>query len=365
MIAFGRFGATTANVCLKPGAREGGQAACPANKFAFSFVVTFLIFCCSTVGLVAPNKSVAQTQAMQSIEKLTVLANGGDIAAQEQLAERYETGNDVLRDDRAAIAWWQKAASAGSARAQWMLGQEYTAGVHIGRNYQVAVDWYTRSADQGYEPAQINLIGMLQGGYPGVPADLTLAAQWALRAAEQGSANAAHTLGEMYAGGTGVQRNLSKSVFWWRKAAEAGNHWAQARLGSSYFLGQGVDRDFSQAAVWYQRAVEGGRFEVIEPLADLYRAGQGVPFDSAKAASLYQQAAMYGSDSARLKLGELHERGEGVPRNPLQAYAWYETLVEPRPRPTAQMQQLETLIEDELLAETKLQMHARSRAIID
>ncbi|MFN8922219.1 MAG: tetratricopeptide repeat protein, partial [Sphingobacteriia bacterium] len=49
--------------------------------------------------------------------------------------------------------------------------------------------------------------------------------------AEQGDADAQHTLGRMYATGEGVLQDYKQAVYWSQKAAEQGNTKAQYNLG--------------------------------------------------------------------------------------------------------------------------------------
>lgn len=58
------------------------------------------------------------------------------------------------------------------------------------------------------------------------------AAEWFLKAAEQGLARAQYNLGVMYANGTGVAQSYEKAVEWYQKAAEQGFEDAMVALNS-------------------------------------------------------------------------------------------------------------------------------------
>jgi len=64
----------------------------------------------------------------------------------------------------------------------------------------------------------------------------------ALKAANQGDANAQVRLGKMYLEGRGVAGNDVKAVEWFRKAAEQGNVAAQFYMGLMYANARGVGR---------------------------------------------------------------------------------------------------------------------------
>lgn len=77
--------------------------------------------------------------------------------------------------------------------------------------------------------AQFNLGALYEHGR-GVEKDLTEAAKWYRKAAEQGNALAQYYLGTFYANGTGVEKNLPEATAWYRKAAAQGVPQAQTAL---------------------------------------------------------------------------------------------------------------------------------------
>jgi len=58
----------------------------------------------------------------------------------------------------------------------------------------------------------------------------------------------------MYYEGKGVALDLTKAAKWYRKSAEQGNADAQFWLGTMYSEGKGVALDLTEAAKWYERA---------------------------------------------------------------------------------------------------------------
>jgi TPR repeat protein len=55
----------------------------------------------------------------------------------------------VLKDDKQAVYWCQKAADQGYAEAQYNLGVSYTFGKGVLKDDKQAVYWYQKAADQG------------------------------------------------------------------------------------------------------------------------------------------------------------------------------------------------------------------------
>ena len=97
----------------------------------------------------------------------------------------------------------------------------------------------------------------MRGG-KGVTKDLTKAAEWYRKAAEQGLGSAQDQIGRCYEGGYGVTKDLTKAAEWYRKAAEQGLGLAQYHLGRCYEGGHGVTKDLTKAAEWYQKAADKG-----------------------------------------------------------------------------------------------------------
>lgn len=91
----------------------------------------------------------------------------------------------------------------------------------------------------------------------GVRQDYTEAVRWFRKAAEQGHANAQHSLGFLYARVPSAP-DYAQAAHWYRKAAEQGFAEAQCDLGWCYEFGQGVPQDYAQAVHWYRKAAEQG-----------------------------------------------------------------------------------------------------------
>jgi TPR repeat protein len=76
--------------------------------------------------------------------------------------------------------------------------------------------------------------------------------------AEQGNAEAQHHIGKMYEEGLGTSKDLSEAAKWFHKAANQRYPDAQYSLGLMYIRGMGVSEDFAQAHMWWSLAAEGG-----------------------------------------------------------------------------------------------------------
>lgn len=73
------------------------------------------------------------------------------------------------------------------------------------------------------------------GGVPGGHADKAKAAEWYLKAAQKGHADAQNNLGLLYKKGEGVPRDLKKALEWFYKSAKQGNKYGQYNVGNTLY----------------------------------------------------------------------------------------------------------------------------------
>jgi uncharacterized protein len=112
-------------------------------------------------------------------------------------------------------------ADKGDAEAQTALAERYQKGEGVPKNDAEAAKWYRKAAEQGNPDAQVNL-GLMQANGQGGPRDYGEAVEWYRKAAEQGNEKAQHGLGIMYHNGFGVERNDAEAMEWFGKAAKQG-----------------------------------------------------------------------------------------------------------------------------------------------
>jgi TPR repeat protein len=62
----------------------------------------------------------------------------------------------------------------------------------------------------------------------------------------------------MYYAGSGVPRDYAEAVGRWRKAAEQGTAYAQNSLGNMYYKGWGVSQNYVTAHMWFNLAAASG-----------------------------------------------------------------------------------------------------------
>jgi len=110
----------------------------------------------------------------------------------------YEAGNIPL-----AFKEFSASAKDGHADSQFNLGLMYEYGIGVGKDEREALAWYQKSAEQGNSNAQFNLAVLYENGR-GSDVNFERARQWYRKAAEQGDGLAVGNLGMLYLRGQGV-----------------------------------------------------------------------------------------------------------------------------------------------------------------
>ncbi len=147
-----------------------------------------------------------------------ILAKGGFFTSGEKA---YEQGDFATAS--------MKLKSSKSAKAQYYMGTMYLNGQGLQRDKAAAANWYLKAAEQGYSEAQFSLGVMLATG-DGIPQDKPAAAEWYRKAANQGSDKAQFNLGIMLGTGDGVRQDKGEALTWIKKSADMGNERAQQAL---------------------------------------------------------------------------------------------------------------------------------------
>lgn len=122
----------------------------------------------------------------QNIAQLKAQAEGGNAAAQLQLARAYDSGAGVPQDEQLAAKWYRTAAEQGNSEAQDSLGTKYLIGQGLEQNKEAAVSWFRKSARQGNASAMFHLGAAYYNG-DGVHIDDSLSYAWFTLAKEAGS----------------------------------------------------------------------------------------------------------------------------------------------------------------------------------
>lgn len=134
---------------------------------------------------------------------LTVKVNG-----QTKANANFDAGVVALNSNNMTLAHkkFLLAAKEGHADSQFNIALMNEKGIGTVKNEKEAVAWYNKSAEQGNMGAQFNL-GVLYENGKGAPVDFAKANKWYRKAALQGDGLAIGNLGMLYLRGQGVQVN--------------------------------------------------------------------------------------------------------------------------------------------------------------
>jgi len=242
------------------------------------------------------------------------------VARQEDVPAQLDGG--VVRDPKATVERFTRAAERGDAAAQYRVGFYYER-EGATRDLKVAAEWYAKAAAQEHAPAQYAL-GQCHLLGKGVERDLIKATGWYAKAAAHGHAPAQYELGLCYARGEGIEGDPRKAIEWITRAAERGDAAAQYQLGLFYEDGQFyLAKDPIKAAEWFRKAVEQGHAAARYSLSKHHLLGKGVEKDPAKATDLLIMAAEQGYAYAQYDLAiTYYSHDELLARDPKKGIEW-------------------------------------------
>ena len=151
-------------------------------------------------------------------EGLEELAESGDEAAMNDLANAYLNGDGVEQDFEKSLYWWKKLAECDDPTGQYNVGLYYAKGCGVERDFEKATEWMRKSSENGDKDAE-KLI------------DLFAKAGENLRKAETGDADAQAEVANlmMYLGrsvtvpGIDSEDEFRDAVKWAQKAADQDN----------------------------------------------------------------------------------------------------------------------------------------------
>lgn len=162
-------------------------------------------------------------------DKTRQAAAAGDADAQFSLGEAHEEGNEGLsRSVTEAAVWYRRAAEQGHLEAQLALAQLYDQGQGVEKDDRQALHWFVQAARQGEPQAQFYAAYKYFHGEGTAPNEAE-AATWLKRGAEQGEINSQYVLGRMYELGRGLSQDHQQAFVWYSLALSgSGDHVAKA-----------------------------------------------------------------------------------------------------------------------------------------
>lgn len=182
------------------------------------------------------------------LKEVKTRAEAGDATAQLELGHRYYYDKH-LKDDKQALAWFQKAAAQNLPWAEYETAVMIENGEGTTPDPVTALQWYQKAAAVGVILADFDIGVSLLMGETG-PADPAAAAPYLKLAAEAGEPRAEYLLGTMYRDGKGVTQDPAEAVRWFRESVKRRFQPAAETLEVMYREGTGVEKDAVTSHAW-------------------------------------------------------------------------------------------------------------------
>ncbi len=215
------------------------------------------------------------------LEKLTRLANSGDLNSQMTLGYMYLYGDD-------------------KAQVKIDFGQ--------------ALKYYEMAANQNDNVA-INNLGSLYYSGIGTKRDIIKATQMFSKAAELGNAESMVNLAFIYLSEQGDFYRPQDAIELLKKASSIKNPTADFMLGYAYYKGFYVEKNYLQAFELIKRSANAGYDEAMFVLSSLYMNGEGTPQNYGNGVKVLNLAVSQGNVPAMMQLGYILANGEKYPKN--------------------------------------------------
>ncbi len=214
----------------------------------------------------------------------------------------------------------EKAAALDIVSAQMLLGEMLRQ-----TDSDESLKWFIAAGNRGQTEAMVNVGQLLASGRGGHAPDLSEAAIWFGKAAEQGDSAGMYALAECHLFGKGVRRDPKRAVELLTAASTLNNPRAMNLLGDIYRKGIPglVEPNFVESVRLFSRAQELGFLDSQGNLGVLYIYGQGVTKDERKAFALFKDGAEKGNALCMFFYAMCFEGGVGVPRDREAARHWY------------------------------------------
>lgn len=251
-----------------------------------------------------------------SLEYYAKAAGLGNSAAMVVIGSRYLNGDEKFRDEAKGREWLKKAIEAKDYSAYLALG-DYEENVK--KNLKEALLQYERGKDSGQVDCMLRSADFYIEG-KGVPKDVDRGTSILEKAAELGSSVASYRLATNIMSASkpdilAAYRHLLAS-------ANGNLPQGQSQLGLLYLSGKMGGIDPSAGVTWLTRAAQNGFAPAQYDLAVLYERGAGGQARNIEnAGQLYTLAANQGHGPSTLALARLLNEGLGVKADPAKAWA--------------------------------------------
>jgi TPR repeat protein/serine/threonine protein kinase len=222
-----------------------------------------------------------------------------------------------------------KRAEAGDAEAQGLAALSYQVGFKFPEDLSLANQWAKKAADAGDPIGEFTLAMLYSSGQgtarnSGAAADLAQKAMPQLAQAEgRRPAAADYCLAVAYRDGLGTPQDLQQALALFEQEAARGSALGQYGAGIMYAQGMGTSPIPAKASEYFQKAANQGLTEAMVSMALAYQNGQGVPKDEQKAGEFWRQAAERGNVPAQVTVAQTYTQAGGAAKDLSKAVELY------------------------------------------
>ena len=254
--------------------------------------------------------------AKAAIAYYTKAAEMGNSGAMAALGSRLLSGDAKIRDEKNGRLWLKKAVEAKEYSAYLALGDFEE---NVNKNLKAALAEYERGKDAGQVDCTLRAADFYLEG-KGVEKDIIRGNSLLAKAAESGSAIANFRFAAQEL--SREKPDLLAGYGHLLAAANGNLAEAQNELGLLYLSGKLAAADASAGVAWLTRAAQIGFAPAQNNLGALYERGAaGLSQNLENACQLYTVAANQGNGPATLALARLVNEGTGTKANPVKAWA--------------------------------------------
>lgn len=196
-------------------------------------------------------KPISELAPQEAFAMINDKAEKGDAAAMLSLGRFYEYGHGTSRNFSRALEWYGKAADAGLPEGLYNLGVCYEVGMGTTSNEAKAAEFFKKAADKKLPLAMHKMAALYFSGN-GVPKDEVQAVQYLIKAGEAGLPQAANDIGLVYMNGLyGQVKDHSVALDWFIYGADQGSLDAMANIAAYFDEDTPVKANLGKAMKWY------------------------------------------------------------------------------------------------------------------
>ncbi|RIB13400.1 hypothetical protein C2G38_2197967 [Gigaspora rosea] len=243
-----------------------------------------------------------------------------------KLADNYQNGIGIEKDERKAFELYLKADEMGNVKGTFNVGNCYYYGIGVERDLQKAFFYYQKFAEMGNADGMCN-IGYCYNHRVRVETNIRKAHMYYQKAAKMGDMFA---FGKCYNKGIGVEEDAKKAFEYYLNSAEMGNVKGIFEIGICYGNGIGVEKNYHKAFEYCQKSADIGDIVGTNEFGYYYYNGIGVKEYKNKVFEYFKKSADMGYNMATdgiakgiHNVGKFYQKGIIVEKDIDIAFEWY------------------------------------------